>query len=112
MGATNTKNKIYNIMAKRIIQLDICVSDIDKGRLNKGKNGKFYLKATAIETPNGKYGDWLIVESRSKEESEAGNKGTILGNGKNFGWGGTSTTSQSDNAFDGAMPMSSDDIPF
>lgn len=96
-------------MARRIIQLDICVSDIDKARLNKGKNGKFYLKAVAIETPTGKYGDWMIVESISKEESESGKKGTILGNGKNYGWG--TPSSQSSSQHEGAS-MSADDIPF
>ena len=64
-----------------MITLNINVSLIDKDRLFPGKKGK-YLDAVLIETPNSDYGDYMIVESISKEEREAGAKGTILGNAK------------------------------
>jgi len=64
-----------------MISLSINVSLIDKKRLFQGKKGQ-YLDAILIETPNSEYGDYMIIESISKEEREAGNKGTIIGNAK------------------------------
>ena len=64
-----------------MISLQINVSKIDKKRLFKGDKG-VYLDAVLIETPNSEYSDYMIVESITKEEREAGNKGTILGNAK------------------------------
>ena len=64
-----------------MITLSINVSKIDKTRLFAGKQGK-YLDAVLIDTPNSEYGDYMIVESITKAEREAGKKGTILGNAK------------------------------
>ena len=64
-----------------MITLNINVSLINKDRLYEGKKGK-YLDAVLIETPNSDFGDYMIVESISKEERESGAKGTILGNAK------------------------------
>lgn len=64
-----------------MISLKIDVSKIDKERLFQGKKG-LYLDAVMIETPNSEYGDFMIVEDISYEERQAGQKGTILGNGK------------------------------
>ena len=66
-----------------VINLKIDVSKIDKARLFKGEKG-LYLDAVLIETPNSQYAEYMIVESISKEERDAGNKGTILGSGKVF----------------------------
>ena len=66
-----------------MISLNIDVNKIDKERLYKGTKGT-YLDAVLIPTPNSEYGDYMIVESVSKEEREAGKKGTILGNAKNL----------------------------
>lgn len=66
-----------------MIEIKIDVKKIDKSRLYKGKQGT-YLTAVLIPTPDGKYGDYMVVEGISKEEREAGKKGTILGNGKNL----------------------------
>jgi len=66
------------------ISTSINVSKINKDRLFSGKKGK-YLDATIIidtEEVN-QYGDnGFIAENISKEEREAGDKGTILGNAK------------------------------
>lgn len=62
----------------------IDVLKIDKSKLFKGAKGT-YLDIALIETPNGQYGDYMIVQSVSKEEREAGVKGAILGNAKNMG---------------------------
>jgi len=64
-----------------MITCKIDVTKITKDRLFKGKKGT-YLTFTMIDTPNSEYGDYMIVEETTKEEREAGTKGTILGNGK------------------------------
>ena len=64
-----------------MISLKIDVTKIDKSRLFVGKKGT-YLDVVLIETPNSEYGDYMIVEDISYEERQAGQKGTILGNGK------------------------------
>ena len=91
-------------MARRI-EIDIDLAKIDKSKINVKGNGKYY-KMTAIETTNGKYGDWMVVEKQTKEERDAKNNGKILGNGKNFGWG-DSGPKQKDNTH-----VSSDDLPY
>jgi hypothetical protein len=64
-----------------MITLKIDVTKIDKSRLYKGAKGT-YLNCTMIDTPTSEYGDYMIVEETTKEEREAGKKGTILGNAK------------------------------
>lgn len=68
----------------------INVSLVSKERLFKGEKGT-YLDIALIETPNGQYGDFLIVESLTKEERQADpqRRGTILGNAKYFGQKGS-----------------------
>lgn len=67
-----------------MISIMINVDKINKDKLYKGEKGT-YLNAVLIPTPNSQYGDYMVVESISKEEREAGGKGVILGNGKKFG---------------------------
>lgn len=62
----------------------INVTAITKDRLFKGAKGT-YLDIVLIETPNSQYGDYMIVESVTKEERAAGKKGPILGNAKILG---------------------------
>ena len=57
---------------------------IDTKRLFKGQKGR-YLDLVLIETPDGKYGDYMVKQGLTKEEREAGVKMPILGNAKNFG---------------------------
>ena len=68
------------------IKISIDVTKIDKSRLYEGQKGK-YLNMILIETPGGKYGDYMAVQEVTKEERESGEKGPILGNGKNLGGG-------------------------
>lgn len=68
-------------MEKRVIRCKIDVSKIDKSRLYRGEKGT-YLKFSMLEHPT-EYSDWMIVEEVTREEREAGKKGTILGNGNN-----------------------------
>jgi len=67
-----------------IITARIDVLKITKERLYKGSKGT-YLDVTLIPTPNGQYGDYMVVESVTKEERESGTKGEILGNAKIMG---------------------------
>jgi len=66
-----------------MISISIDVTKIEKQRLFTGKKGT-YLDAVLIETPNSEYGDYMIVQSVSKEEREQGVKGNILGNAKSI----------------------------
>jgi len=81
---------------------------IDKARLFKGKKGT-YLNIVVIETPNNEFSDFMIVESISKKEHEAGKKGTILGNLKSSGV--TEVSPETEYAM-AAPPVGSDDLPF
>lgn len=64
-----------------MVTAKINVLAIDKSRLFKGEKGT-YLDIVLIDTPNGQYGDYMIVQGVTKEEREMGIKGPILGNGK------------------------------
>lgn len=70
-------------MDKQLIALNLNLSLVDKARLYKGKKGQ-YLSAVLHLTPVvDQYGNnGFIVESVSKEERQAGQRGTILGNAK------------------------------
>jgi hypothetical protein len=54
--------------------------EITNSRLFKGSKG-LYLNFVLKPTPNGPYGDYMIVESLSKKEREANKKAEIIGNG-------------------------------
>lgn len=69
----------------RIINLQIDLEKINKDKIRVNGQYKNY-DITLIETPNGKYGQWMAVEKQSKDERDAKEKSTILGNGKNYGW--------------------------
>lgn len=67
-----------------MITIKLNVLAIEKSRLFKGAKGT-YLDAVLIETPQSQYGDYMIVQSVTKEEREQGIKGPILGNAKIVG---------------------------
>jgi hypothetical protein len=60
----------------------ICVSDIDKSKLTQAKNGKLYLQVDIwINDQADNYGNTGSISIRqSKEEREAKNKKTYIGN--------------------------------
>lgn len=90
----------------RKINCKINVKALDKNKMFVGDKG-IYANITLIETPGGKYGDWMVVEDQSKEERGTDKKSTILGNGKNHGWGETGSKPSSS-----APPVSSSDLPY
>mgnify|MGYP003594431818 CR=1 FL=1 len=100
---------------KKIIRCKIDVTKIDKAALFKGAKGT-YLDFALVETPDGKFGDWMITQDVSKEDREAGKKGAILGNGKNWGGGGTPRSVTREDAppakHGGIEPDGDSDIPF
>lgn len=67
-----------------MITAKINCAAIEKARLFKGEKGT-YLDIVLIETPQSQYGDYMIVQSVTKEERLAGVKGPILGNAKILG---------------------------
>jgi len=64
-----------------MIRAKINVSKIDKSKLFKGEKGT-YLDIALIETPDGQYGDYVVVQDLGQEARQAGKKGPILGNAK------------------------------
>lgn len=60
----------------------INVTKINKSKLFPGKDGAQWLDIVLIPTPDSQYGDFMIVESATREERAAGKRGPILGNGK------------------------------
>lgn len=93
----------------RIINCKIDVKKLDKKKLYVGEKGT-YANITLIETPGGKYGDWMVIEDKAKGTPKE-EKGTILGNGKNYGWG-TSGGGESQQNRPSQAPISTDDMPF
>lgn len=68
-----------------MILVKINTGKIDKTKLFKGEKGT-YLDICLFESPNDKYGnDYVVAQSVSKAEREAGKKGIIIGNGKIYG---------------------------
>jgi hypothetical protein len=66
---------------KEIIHIGICVDDCDPNRFRKANNGKMYLNAVAIPTPNSDFSEYMIKQNVSQEEREAGVE-IIIGNGE------------------------------
>lgn len=92
-----------------MIAVKLDVTKVDKNRLFVGKNGAKYLDLILMETPNDKYGnDFLVKQSVSKAEREAGVKLPILGNAKFMGQGAKpapATTTQDAPSESGGVPF-------
>jgi hypothetical protein len=71
-----------------MIQVSIDVTLLDKSRIKEvtRKNGKVakFVELVLIDTPNGKYGDYMVKQSVSREDRNMGVELPILGNGKIF----------------------------
>ena len=68
---------------QKLISLSIDVSKINAKRLYKGKKGQYLSATLFLKEETDQYGNnGFIVESITKEEREAGQKGTIIGNAK------------------------------
>ena len=85
---------------QKLISLSIDVSKIDAKRLYKGKKGHYLSATLFLKEETDQYGNnGFIVESITKEEREAGNKGTILGNAKFMASGSSKQEEPSDLPF-------------
>jgi len=71
-----------------VITLSIDVTLLEKARFKevKRKDGRIakYCELVLIDTPNGKYGDFLVKQGVTKEERANRIEMPILGNGKNL----------------------------
>jgi hypothetical protein len=71
-----------------MITVSIDCTLLDKARFKEvtRQNGKkaIFCDLVLIETPNGKFGDYMVKQSQSKEDREARKETPILGNGKIF----------------------------
>ncbi len=95
-----------------VINCKIDVTKITKDKLFKGEKGT-YLNCTLVPTPNGQYGDFMIVEDTTKEERKQEVKGAILGNGKKFQRGDANTQQQGGgNRAKPAAEEESSELPF
>ncbi len=64
-----------------MITLSINTDKLDKSKIVRGEKGS-YLDLVLIETPNGKYGDYLVKQGLSKEDRASKPDMPILGNAK------------------------------
>jgi len=67
--------------------IDLCLIDQSKCKKMVRKRGPKACSAdiVLIETPDGKYGDWMVKQDFGKEARESGVQSPILGSGKNRG---------------------------
>jgi hypothetical protein len=96
-----------------------------KDGVKKDGSKATYCDIALIETPNGQYGDFMVVQNLPKEERDKGNKGAILGNGKIIGRSSpqpqpserrpTATTASRGSAYPPGQkiePTEKNDVPF
>lgn len=95
-------------MAKKMIKAQLNLAKINKDKIKVNGEYKNY-EIILVETPGGKYGDWMVKENSTKEERDSGKKDTILGNGKNIGWNSGSSSSSTPS---GNSTVASDDLPY
>lgn len=66
----------------QMISVRVDVTKIDKAKLYKGAKGT-YLDIVLMPSRDSKFGDdFMVVQSISKEDRAAGQRGAILGNAK------------------------------
>ena len=97
-----------------IVNFSINVEDIDKSRLIKGKKGS-YLNLTMSINDETKFGNNASISvSQSKEEREAKEAKTYLGNGKVV-WmsdAGVTVAEREEEMSTSTSAASQDDLPF
>ena len=95
-----------------MIILSINVLKLDKARFKnvtlKNGDAATFCDLVLIETPNGQYGDYMVKQGVTKEESAARKEMPILGNGKIVGKGSGSRPAPAAHAeppADGKVPF-------
>lgn len=80
----SAKIDLTKILGARVLKKDgRTFLELTDAQLFEGKNGALYLDATLFPTPGGQYGDYRITQDLPKARRDAGERGAILGNGKN-----------------------------
>jgi len=96
-----------------IIKLNIDVTKLNKNRFHKGAKGTYANLTVLLRDETDTYGnDGMIVEDVSKEEREAGTKGTIVGNVRIVNKQQPKTTPVIAPKDDSWIDDSSDQVPF
>lgn len=100
-----------------MITISIDVSLLDKSRFKRvaRKNGKegVFCDLVLIETPQGKYGDFMVKQSVTKEERAAKKEMPFLGNGKDWRRGDGVAARGPDRVNNQpAQPSGDDEVPF
>lgn len=100
-----------------VINLDVTKLQKERFKTFKRKDGSNGVACDLvfIETPNSECGQWMVKQSITKEEREAGVQLPILGNAKSMERGGTQGRPQpADRRPPAAPPKSEDssDLPF
>jgi hypothetical protein len=97
-----------------MISISIDVTLLDKSRFKEviRQNGKkaIFCDLILIETPEGKYGDYMVKQSQSKEDRAARVETPILGNGKIVGR--QQAQASKPPTTESAAPAETDDVPF
>lgn len=99
----------------QVIRIKIDVTKIDKKRLYVGAKGTYLNAVLFLNDQTDSYGNnGMIVESVTKEESDKGIRGAILGNAQISGAKPQTNQAQqgNDGHPDGFKPMDNDDLPF
>lgn len=95
-----------------MITLNIDVTLLDKARFKRitKKDGSqaVYCDLVLIENPSGKYGDFMVKQSVTKEERQARKEMPIIGNGKDW----SNQSSAPAPAPKKESPISEEDVPF
>lgn len=88
----NAKIDLAKILGAKVLKKDgRTFVEVTDCHLFEGKAGALYLDATLYPTPGGQYGDYRVTQDLPKARRDAGERGAILGNGKNREVGGGSS---------------------
>ena len=100
----------------QILSGSICLSDIDKSKIVKGKNGKAYLNVSVFINNDYRYNNNAgICLSQSKEEREAKEPKAFIGNAKTVWSDGQQATPEQAEQTNTTAPATDnvgDDLPF
>ena len=100
----------------QLLSGSICLSDLDKSKLQKGKNGKVYLNMTiSINNEFSQYGTNAGISiQQTQEEREAKEKKTYIGNAKTVWADGMQAKPEkaTQAANTAATKEETDDLPF